>query len=125
MSRLLALALVLGAFVPLAAGACVAAACAEDASQGPSQCDNPGDYGASSTTVSAPGASVVGSWYCMNDPEGGRAESSSVGASAAGVTLLYGEYNGQCFLFLYHGEDVSVLPCAVAPPNPGWGHLLP
>lgn len=123
--RILLLALVLVLPMPLAAADCVGPACAEESSFGPSSCTQPGDYGAASTSVSVADASVTGSSYCYNDGETGEGSGNGITVAAAGRALLWAGFNGSCGMFLYSGEDVTVLPCAAAPPNPGWGNVLP
>lgn len=124
MRHVLPAILLLAALLPHAAAQCAGPVCIQESSSGDG-CPEEGSYAMSSTTVDAAGqATLTGSSYCFRDPENGEGSGSSVAVSAAGRSLLWGESNGACFLFLYSGEDVASFPCAAAPPNPGWGHLL-
>lgn len=124
-----ALLVVLLALAPLAAAApdpaCSAGlVCVNESSAG--SCD---DFGGGGTNIDVAGQVVAGgSYYCY---PGGGGSDAFVYTPAGNV--YWGEFhfsdpeNGDirgCFMFI--GPQYVALPCEVgAPPNPGWGNVLP
>lgn len=113
--------------VPLAAAACLEAACVEDDAYGASSCDEPGDFGEGSTRVTlAEAVAVEGSWWCYHDPgSGADFGGTEVAATALGASLAWSGDEHGCEIKLSPGEGGEALPCPAAPPNPGWARLLP
>lgn len=143
----LLLPLVLALLAPAASadGGCLAALCLEDEAVGSATCASYGQFGAARTTAAVRGpaeAYATGYDQCVHADSGRyRQQGVVVGAAAAGqgATLAWHEStqsgpqgeSRHCAVSVsaataaLHQARVLGCPADKAPPNPGWGRLLP
>lgn len=68
--------------------------------------------------------SIRGYERCVDTPDG-RREYTGVGGSFLFLIFAWFDNDSGCWMYVNAFGVGTTQRCVVAPPNPGWGHLLP